>query len=819
MKDSLGEIIPPNRIVYEDCFQGIQADVRYTYTRTGLEQDVILRETPVLPEGFSADTSLLVVVTEFLTPPVPLKMATVLKQEKDEAIRATLAQPDLINEDLDFGAMQMRLGRAFSIGAGRAEVDSARVAVAKTWLEAAGRTFLMEQVEYGVIKKLLEKPRQASIQPGRPEQVAKLEALLPEVPKKPSERRGVIQVASSGKSLPEKGVVIDWQTVVSQSSFTFASGVTYLIVGSVSISSWSVIQANTFIKFDRNAYLTLSGAVYSPTDGGTAYLVSRDDKSVGEDTSTGSLSGYYANPAIHLYNASGQTELKRLQIRSASKAIDVYCPSMTQTVRDSQFMKCPQGIGAYYSTVYVTDNVMFEVPTPTYNYGSSYLFTSGTISGEAEKNTGHYLGNQAEAAVAINPTDLNNIVIVTRTEITPPGFMYKMRTTDGGNTWVSSSFAYGTDIDEAIGDPSLAFDSFGNLYLTYLKNNPNTDVILARSIDKGLNFSVIQRFDGETFCGIQGWPDQPTVVTGPGSAGYSQSVWLLFNRGNYCTGDRELVVTGAGVNGLGQIGSFISPLQIVTGSAGCHFGDIVVGPNGQVAVVYQPTLPQEGPVNIYFCLDSDGLGTGVFGSRSTIGSSNVGGQDHIPSQLGRTIDVEVGLAWDRSGGTYNGRLYLLYTDESPNESNNTDVYVIYSANNGMSWSNPVKVNDDFTTTRSQFLPRMELDQTTGKIAVCWYDCRLDSENKKTQFYTSVSSNGGASFRANFQVSGFGLSDRCLAYDCASPPTFDYGDYSAIAFRGGKLFPVWADNTNSTGDNPSEGGYTKLDIYTRKIAVP
>ncbi|MEK7678303.1 MAG: hypothetical protein AAB676_20930 [Verrucomicrobiota bacterium] len=55
----------------------------------------------------------------------------------------------------------------------------------------------------------------------------------------------------------------------------------------------------------------------------------------------------------------------------------------------------------------------------------------------------------------------------------------------------------------------------------------------------------------------------------------------------------------------------------------------------------------------------------------------------------------------------------------------------------------------------------------------------------------------------------------MCFDAA----FDHGHYSAIAFRGGKLFPVWADNTNSTGNNPPEGSKTKLDILTRKITVP
>ena len=41
---------------------------------------------------------------------------------------------------------------------------------------------------------------------------------------------------------------------------------------------------------------------------------------------------------------------------------------------------------------------------------------------------------------------------------------------------------------------------------------------------------------------------------------------------------------------------------------------------------------------------------------------------------------------------------------------------------GAAWSAAIRVNDD-ATTRSQFLPRIALDQATGHVAVIWYDCR------------------------------------------------------------------------------------------------
>jgi len=75
----------------------------------------------------------------------------------------------------------------------------------------------------------------------------------------------------------------------------------------------------------------------------------------------------------------------------------------------------------------------------------------------------------------------------------------------------------------------------------------------------------------------------------------------------------------------------------------------------------------------------------------------------------------------------------------------------------------------------------------------------------------VSKNGGVSFGQNFRV-GAGVSNSA---DAANG--IDYGDYEGMDFYGGNFYPVWADNSNSTGDNP-DGKLHQLDIYTAKIHV-
>ena len=421
--------------------------------------------------------------------------------------------------------------------------------------------------------------------------------------------------------------------------------------------------------------------------------------------------------------------------------------------------------------------------------------------------------NESEGAIAVNPTNPNNIVIVTNVDF-PAAGLFEGVSFDGGTTWARSLIGDNDNLGAACCDPSLSFDKYGNLFLGYLYN-VGTVVPIALSTDGGLHFNLIANIakppasssNTTNEKGLFRFVDQPTITAG------ENEVWIVFSGGG------PIVATGARVTGLGQVESF-PPVQAIPGTNNCTYGDVAIGPNGAVMNVCTLTQTGQGGGRLMVSLNPTGVG-GTFGKSLFVTDSHVGGFDFIPAQAGRSVDAEPGLAWDRTGGPHHGRLYLVYTFRFTNQDNNTDIFTRFSDDQGVTWSAPVRVNDD-ATKNSQFLPKISLDPTSGNLAVVWYDSRNDLglggpgdtngiPNDDAQFWGAFSSDGGQSFTKNFQISA-GTSN---SHDAMNG--IDFGDYTGLSFYGGIAHPVWADNSNSTGTNP-DGALHQLDDYTAAISI-
>ena len=250
IKDSIGVLHAPNQIIYEDAFTDFKADLRYTYTLAGFEQDLILKEQPISPEKYGLDskTTRLQLLTEFIDPPVPVK-----EQVNQEGLQ--------VDKTLDFGEMQIGTGKAFGTGDGN-QIQN-EINVDKTWTKLDDRNFLIEDLKYGSIEEQLQTlpaSPQAALKPQKDgvRHVVSNKRLLPQRREARAEVKKTIKVASVVSN--QKGFVIDYSIVVNQTNFTFKGDTTYYVSAAVNLSSTTTIEEGTVIKYTNSssAKITMS---------------------------------------------------------------------------------------------------------------------------------------------------------------------------------------------------------------------------------------------------------------------------------------------------------------------------------------------------------------------------------------------------------------------------------------------------------------------------------------------------------------------------------------------------------------------------------
>jgi hypothetical protein len=265
--------------------------------------------------------------------------------------------------------------------------------------------------------------------------------------------------------------------------------------------------------------------------------------------------------------------------------------------------------------------------------GAFLLQASGAraqISGGADVNLSEMENYQNECAIINNPSNKLQLFAACNNAT---GGLFAARSTDGGMTWTypdaDKTIADG-DANQgplACCDPSLAWDTFGNLFITYLDSS-FTNIITILSTDGGITFTNLGTFG-------PGSVDQPTVAAGSGQ------VWIVWNLSNH------MVARGAAVTGLGNanIGAF-GATQNIPGTTGCSFGDLAIAPGGAVVQACENPTGGEGPATIRVNTKADGLGPNPFAASVAATTTNVGGLEIIPAQNVRTVDAEAGLAFD-----------------------------------------------------------------------------------------------------------------------------------------------------------------------------
>jgi uncharacterized repeat protein (TIGR01451 family) len=349
-------------------------------------------------------------------------------------------------------------------------------------------------------------------------------------------------------------------------------------------------------------------------------------------------------------------------------------------------------------------------------------------------------GNETDPCVAISPLNRSNMVVAAATDGKVPGLFFAF-TTNMGGAWKTNFIATNSDsqgLIPAYGEPSVAWDSHGNLFLAYLPYSFE-GVAVAVSTNGGSNFVSL------TNLAALDVTDTPRLSAPPSGAA-AGSVWIVYK--DYTSANTPLQVQGMLSTGLGAMGTFSVP-QIVPDSTYGGFPDIAAGPLGELIVAFQDNLTglfypgyPHPPADIWVAIETNAIPDGVisehgFDMAGYLVSDAISGLTYIdaaPTGIG--VNAAAGLAFDYDiNDTNYDHVYLIYTAMGPN--GNLVINLLTGIDRGTNWIAETYVDDDVTNGfNDHFLPRVAVDPSTGIIGCSWYDCRND-QGAASQQLTNV----------------------------------------------------------------------------------
>ena len=398
-------------------------------------------------------------------------------------------------------------------------------------------------------------------------------------------------------------------------------------------------------------------------------------------------------------------------------------------------------------------------------------FVSFQVNVDANGN--NILGDAAnESSIAVDPTDGNKMTIGWRqfdsvsSNFRQGGWGF---TTDAGITW---TFPGVLENNVFRSDPVLNSNETGTFfYLSLLETFCDN---IWQSTNGGQSWLELQP-DGNAGGGDKEWfTIDKTNGTGHG---FQYQIWSTAATCNFGQFSRS---TDGGV-------TWQSPLSIPQSPV---WGTLDVASNGDLFI--------GGAANFtspFWCIrSSNAQNGGVTPTFDQMTQVNLGGSLVFAGAINPAgLAGQSFLVVDRSGGPTNNNIYMLASVE-PSGRSTTDVMFVRSTDGGVTFSAPIKINDDpVNPSKWHWFGTLSV-APNGRIDSVWFDSRNAANNTDSQLFYSWSTDGGVTWAPNVAVSnsfnpfeGYPMQDKIGDYitivsdntggNVAYPATFNFNPTS------------------------------------------
>jgi len=351
--------------------------------------------------------------------------------------------------------------------------------------------------------------------------------------------------------------------------------------------------------------------------------------------------------------------------------------------------------------------------------------------------------------------------------------------TNGGKTWREKTMESKHGI---WGDPVVHFDSQGKLYYCHLGKNAE------KKYPKWIDKIVVQRtslnndtcFEDNSIGFNQGKVQDKEWLSS-NADGTLYMTWTEFDNYNSKKPEDHSRIRFSKSTNHGK--TWNTPLVISDTEGDCQDGD---------NTLEGATTCSDSKGNIYACwgglnaiwLDKSTDGGRSFGKDKIVANQDAGWDIPIRN-LYRSNGMPF-ICCDAFGSKFKDRVYINWCDTRYGDA---DVFIKYSDDGGINWSQDIRINDDqIKNGVAQFSNNICIDASNGNLYVVFYDQRNSSSGAFIDVYLALSKNGGATWE-----------NHRITPSCFSTPGSKefFGDYIDVDAVNGNVMPIFTIYENKT----------------------
>jgi hypothetical protein len=373
-----------------------------------------------------------------------------------------------------------------------------------------------------------------------------------------------------------------------------------------------------------------------------------------------------------------------------------------------------------------------------------------------------------EPSIAISPVDPNIMVAGSILDNV-------YHSVDGGVNWTHNKLTSPLGV---FGDPCVVSSPTGDFYYLHLSNPDGKGwasdglldrIVCQRSTDGGATWS-----DGGGM-GLSHPKDQDkewAIVSSDGAK--IHACWTQFDKYDSHAEEDSTIILCSFSNREAE--KWSDPVRISEQAGNCLDSDSTT--EGAV-----PAIGIDGTIYVAWALgetiwfdrsEDEGL---TWLDKDIPATTIVGGWDQTVDAIGRVNGMPVTCVDLYPQSDHYGRIYINWTD-ARNGDDDLDVFICYSDDGGLSWSDAIRVNDDAPGSQ-QFFTWMCVDPKTGGIHIVFYDRRAH-DDVSTDVYVASSFDGATTW-TNRLVSESPFHPQGKVF---------FGDYNNISAVDGHIRPIW-----------------------------